>query len=52
MVEFVTDDGELFVLGPCCGATEAEMPPVWRFPYTVRVVGGEYLVMEMPVYVP
>jgi hypothetical protein len=52
VVEFVWIDGTLFKLGPCCGATEAEMPPVWQFPYTVKKIDGQFRVMEGPVYVP
>jgi hypothetical protein len=52
VVEFVWLDGTLFKLGPCCGATEAEMPPVWQFPYTVKKIDGIFKVMEGPVYVP
>ena len=52
VVEFVWFDGTLFKLGPCCGATEAEMPPVWQFPYTVKKVDGQFKVMEGPVYIP
>lgn len=52
VVEFVWLDGTLFKLGPCCGATEAEMPPVWQFPYTVKKVDGLFKVMEGPVYIP
>jgi len=52
LVEFQDADGELFVLGPCCGATEAEMPPVSQFPYTVIKEGDAFLVLELPVYVP
>ena len=52
VVEFVWLDGMLFKLGPCCGATEAEMPPVWQFPYTVKKIDGQFKVMEGPVYVP
>jgi len=51
-VEFVWLDGTLFKLGPCCGATEAEMPPVWQFPYTVKKIDGQFKVMEGPVYIP
>ena len=51
-VEFLNDDGTLFVLGPCCGATEAEMPPQTQFAYTVSKVGEGFLVQELPVYVP
>ena len=52
VVEFVWLDGTLFKLGPCCGATEAEMPPVWQFPYTVKKSAGQFKVMEGPVYIP
>jgi hypothetical protein len=51
-VMFVREDGTRFELGPCCGATEAEMPPVWQFPYTVIKTNDQYRVMEEPVYIP
>lgn len=52
-VEFNNSAGELFVLGPCCGATETEMPPVSNFEYSVtRNASGKFLVMELPPYVP
>lgn len=52
-VEFSNPDGSLFVLGPCCGADETEMPPVSQFEYTVtRNADGKFLVMEPPPYVP
>jgi hypothetical protein len=40
VVEFVWIDGMLFNLGPYCRATEAEMPPVWQFPYMVKKIIG------------
>jgi hypothetical protein len=46
VVEFVWIDGTLFKLGPCCGATEAEMPPVWQFPFMVRKIDGSFKVKE------
>lgn len=52
-VEFNNPDESLFVLGPCCGATETEMPPVSQFEYrVVKSAEGHYLVMDLPVYVP
>ena len=52
-VEFSNPDGSLFVLGPCCGATETEMPPVSQFEYTVsRNAEHRYVVMNPPPYVP
>ena len=52
-VEFSNEDGSLFVLGPCCGANETEMPPVSQFEYRIsRTVPGKFTVMEPPPYVP
>ena len=52
-VEFNNPDGSLFVLGPCCGANETEMPPVSQFEFTVsRNANGQFVVMNTPPYVP
>lgn len=52
-VEFSQPDGSLFVLGPCCGASETEMPPVSQFEYRVtRNANGKFFVMDLPPYVP
>jgi hypothetical protein len=52
-VEFSNPDGSLFVLGPCCGANETEMPPVSQFEYVVsRNAEHRYVVMNTPPYVP
>jgi hypothetical protein len=52
-VEFSNPDGSLFVLGPCCGANETDMPPVSQFDYAVsRNANGKFLVMNEPPYVP
>jgi hypothetical protein len=51
-VEFSNPDGSQFVLGPCCGANETEMPPISQFEYTVsRRSDGKFVVMNTP-YVP
>lgn len=51
-LEFSNPDGSLFVLGPCCGATETEMPPVSEFDCSVeKKSGGKYKVMCLSVYV-
>jgi hypothetical protein len=52
LVEFENDDGTRFVRGPCCGATETEMPSEWQFPFIVKRIDGQFLVMDLPVYVP
>lgn len=53
LVEFNNPDGTLFTLGPCCGATETEMPPVSQFEYRVKKTSdGKFVVIDMPVYVP
>ncbi len=53
IVEFNNPDGSLFVLGPCCGADETDMPPQSKFNYRViKSAEGKFLVMDLPVYVP
>ena len=52
-VEFNNADGSLFILGPCCGANETEMPPVSQFEYKVtRSASRQFVVMDLPPYVP
>jgi hypothetical protein len=52
-VEFSNPDSSLFVLGPCCGANETEMPPVSQFEYRIsRIAPGKFSVMDLPPYVP
>jgi len=52
-VEFSNTDGSLFVLGPCCGADETEMPPVSQFDYHLaRTSDGTFRVMDLPPYTP
>jgi hypothetical protein len=52
MVEFMNDDGTVFMCGPCCGATETEMPPQAQFSLTVKKVDSRFLVQDLPVYAP
>lgn len=51
-LQFNTPDGQLFELGPCCGADPAEAPSVSQFDYTVEVQKGEVRVLDLPVYQP
>lgn len=52
-VEFSNPDGSLFVLGPCCGADETEMPPESQFEFTVtKNAEGRFVVLNTPPYVP
>lgn len=52
-VEFNNLDGTLFVLGPCCGADETEMPPESRFEFSVtKNAEGRFVVLNTPPYVP
>lgn len=51
-VEFSNPDGSLFILGPCCGASATEMPPVEQFTYRVDKKDGRYLVMDLPILLP
>lgn len=51
-IEFKTDDGDLFILGPCCGETESGQPGISQFMVTVRRINDEFKVMDLPPYVP
>ncbi|KAF0106629.1 MAG: hypothetical protein FD146_2428 [Anaerolineaceae bacterium] len=52
-VEFNDPNGSLFVRGPCCGATETEMPSESHFEYRVaETADGQFKVLDLPVYVP
>jgi hypothetical protein len=52
-VEFSTREGDLFALGPCCGADETEQPPVSTWPIRVaKGTDGRYRVMDLPPYAP
>lgn len=52
-LNFITENGELFVRGPCCGASEEEEPPQSEFQFRVVLNEvGEYHVLDLPVYVP
>ena len=52
-VQFQNDDGSLFVLGPCCGASDTEQPSVSFFEIRVlKVAEGEFRVLDMPPYMP
>lgn len=52
-VEFSNPDGSMFVRGPCCGATETEMPSVSQFDYLVQKdAEGQFKVADLPVYIP
>ena len=52
-VEFINQDGSLFVRGPCCGENATDFPPESQFAFTViRNCAGKFLVRELPVYVP
>lgn len=51
-VQFNTPEGRRFERGPCCGATETEMPTQSIFSFRVQQHGDRYLVLDLPPYVP
>jgi hypothetical protein len=52
-VVFSNPDGSPFILGPCCGASEEEMPPVSEFVVRVNcAAAGSCQVLDLPPYVP
>jgi hypothetical protein len=53
IIEFKNPDGTLFTLGPCCGGSATDHPPVSEFEYRVKKLSsGTFVVLDMPVYVP
>jgi hypothetical protein len=46
IIEYVTNQGDLFMSGPCCGETEKEIPPVSQFQVTVEYFNNAYHVMD------
>lgn len=53
MVEFRKPDGNLFAVAPCCGEPGFIDPPMDDFVYRLRrAASGEFLVLDLPVYVP
>jgi hypothetical protein len=50
VVEFSNPDGSLFEQGPCCGSEEG--PVVSAFPYTMKYIEPNWLVLELPPYMP
>lgn len=51
-IEFNNDDGSLFTLGSCCGEEATIQPLQSQFEYTVVKDGDDFLVQELPQYVP
>ncbi|MBU2025420.1 MAG: hypothetical protein ABIC19_03695 [Patescibacteria group bacterium] len=51
-VEFIEKNGQAYVLGPCCGATEEEVPPQSEFEYLVEKINGQLKVTTIPQYHP
>jgi len=52
-VDFVNDDGTLFVLGPCCDGNAIDIMPQSVFYFTVMKVNkNKFSVMDMPPYTP
>ena len=52
VVQFQNADDSVFVLGPCCGATEEEMPPQDKFNFKVKKINNVFKVATAPIYVP
>jgi len=51
-VKYSTQDGELFIMWPCCGESEEESPPDSLFHVDVRKYESGYLVETIPVFIP
>lgn len=51
-VQFFKNDGSILVEGPCCGATEEQMPSLDKFEYKVKKIDGIFKVITPPVSRP
>ena len=51
-VKLSKKNGDILVIGPCCGATEEQSPPDSIFIVFVTESENSYLVVSMPPYVP
>jgi hypothetical protein len=51
-VQFFNSDGSIYIAGPCCGATEEEMPSQDTFEFTVKKIDGVFKVTTAPLYRP
>lgn len=49
-VQFLNSDGSILVEGPCCGATEEQMPSSDKFEYKVKKIDGIFKVITAPLY--
>lgn len=52
LVQFLNIDGSIFVLWPCCGASEQEMPSQDKFNFKVKKINNIFKVTTAPIYVP
>ena len=52
-VTLQTAEGDIYQRGPCCGAGASDEPPHTEFTFrVVRDEGGQFKVLDPPVYVP
>lgn len=51
-VGFINSDGSEYIYGPCCGASEEEMPSKTEFEFHVVKIADEYKVTTAPLYRP
>lgn len=51
-IQFLKDDGSIYVYGTCCVATEKEMPSETEFDYFVHRIKGVYKVRTPPLFQP
>jgi hypothetical protein len=52
MVKFSKENGEILVIGPCCGASEEEDPPDSIFSVFAEKFDSGYQVVSLPPYIP
>ena len=52
LAKFSKENGEILVVGPCCGATEEEEPPDSIFSVFAEKSDSGYRVVSLPPYIP
>ncbi len=52
-VKFLDENGEMLVIGPCCGGNATDSPPRSEFSLRVQKSGpGQFKVLDLPPYTP
>lgn len=51
-LELQNPDGSLFILGPCCGESDAEFSQTSQFDFVIQKIEDRFFILTLPVYIP